>query len=67
MKKVIALLLALTLLLSGCGGEESYSATEPEENITQTEQTEPTEVVEEIGCSGTDAMPWYNAQVTDFG
>ena len=67
MKKVMALLLALTLLLTGCGGKESSRTEEPEQDITETAQTEPTEVLEEIGCAGTDAMPWYNAEVTDFG
>lgn len=26
-----------------------------------------TEPIEEIGCAGTDAMPWYNAEIADFG
>ena len=66
MKKVIALLLAFTLLLSACGGKESSYTAEPETDITTIEQTEPTETLEELGCAGTDAMPWENAEVVDF-
>ena len=66
MKKPIALLLVLTLLLSGCSGKESSYALEPEQNVVETEQTEPTEALEQIGCAGTDAMPWKNAEVVDF-
>ena len=64
MKKVIALLLALTLLLTGCSGKESSYTAEPETDIAKMELTEPTE---ELGCAGTDAMPWYNDEVADFG
>ena len=64
MKKVIALLLVLTLLLSGCSGKESSYEAEPETDIAKMELTEPTE---ELGCAGTDAMPWYNDEVADFG
>ena len=63
MKKYLAVFLVL-MLLSGCGGKESSYAAEPETDIATMEQTEPTE---ELGCAGTDAMPWYNAEVTDFG
>lgn len=64
MKKVIALLLVLTLLLSGCSGKESFYAAETDTDIAEMEPTEPTE---ELGCAGTDAMPWYNDEVADFG
>ena len=64
MKKVIALLLVLTLLLSGCSGKESSYEAEPETDIAKMELTEPTE---ELGCAGTDAMHWYNDEVADFG
>lgn len=66
MKKAIALLLALTMLLSGCSGTESSYAAEPIENVAQTEQIEATEESDEIICTGTDAMPWENAEVVDF-
>lgn len=64
MKKAIAFLLALTLLLSACGGKESSYTAEPETDIAAMEQTQPTE---ELGCDGTDAMPWKNTGVTEFG
>jgi len=67
MKRIIALLLVLTLLLSSCSGKESSCEAEPEQNLVEMEQTESTEALEQIGCAGTDAMPWYNAEVTDFG
>ena len=72
MKKAMAVLLALTLLLSACGGKESSYVEEPEEDLAQTEQAQPTEDLEEIGCAETDAvpwdtMPWNNAEITDFG
>ena len=64
MKKMIALLLVLTLLLSGCSGKESSYTAELETDIAKMELTKPTE---ELGCAGTDAMPWYNAEIVDFG
>lgn len=66
MKKVIALLLAVTLLLSACSGKESFYTAEPETAIATIEQTEPTEALEELECAGIDAMPWENAEVVDF-
>ena len=67
MKKPIALLLAVTLVLSGCGGKEISYEAKPKQEVVETEQTEPTEALEQIECAGTDAMPWENAEVADFG
>ena len=61
MKKAIALLLVLTLLLTGCSGKENTPVAEPVQN------TEPVVTEETLGCAGTDDMPWYNAEIADFG
>lgn len=61
MKKAIALFLTLTLLLTGCSGKENAPVAETEQN------TEPAVTEETLGCAGTDDMPWYNAEITDFG
>ena len=64
MKRIIVWILTACLLLSGCSGKGSSYTAETEQDTTSSEKTEP---IEEIGCAGTDAMPWYNAEVTDFG
>ena len=64
MKRIIVWILTACLLLSGCSGKESSYTAEPETDIAKMELTEPTE---ELGCAGTDAMPWYNDEVADFG
>ena len=64
MKKVIALLLVLTLLLSGCSGKEISCEAEPEQNTEKTLVTEPKEAAPEA-CI--EPMPWENARVADFG
>ena len=65
MKRIIALLLVLALLLAGCSGKESTHTVPPELNTEPPVTAEPTE--EPLGCAGIDEMPWYNAEVTDFG
>ena len=71
MKKAIALLLVLMILLTGCSGQENLIVTEPELIVTEPElivtAPEQTESTEELDCAGTDEMPWYNAEITDFG
>ena len=64
MKRIIVWILTACLLLSGCSGKESSYTAEPETDIAKMERTEPTE---ELDCAGTDAMPWYNAEIADFG
>lgn len=64
MKKVIALLLVLTLLLSSCSGKESSYAAEPEQNTEKALVAEPKEAAPEA-CI--EPMPWENARVADFG
>ena len=64
MKKVIALLLALTLLLSACSGKESSYEAEPEQNTEKALVTEPKEAAPEV-C--VEPVPWENARVADFG
>ena len=63
MKKVIALLLALTLLLSACGGKENAYETEPEQTTEPPATTEPAVAVPPT-CG--EPAPWKNEQVTDF-
>ena len=63
MKKVIALLLALTLLLSACGGKENAYETEPEQTTEPPATTEPAVAVPPT-CG--EPAPWRNEQVTDF-
>ena len=63
MKKVIALLLALTLLLTGCGGK---SAAEPEQMVGIPTETEPAEEVAVVPPTCGEPAPWKNEQVTDF-
>lgn len=64
MKKVIALLLALTLLLSACRGKESSYEAEPEQDTEKAVVTEPKEAAPEV-C--VEPVPWENARVADFG
>ena len=64
MKRIIVWILTACLLLSGCSGKGSSYTAETEQDTTSSEKTEP---IEEIGCAGTDAMPWYNAEIVDFG
>jgi len=64
MKKVIGLLLALTLLLSACSGKESSYEAEPEQNTEKALVTEPKEAAPEV-C--VEPVPWENARVADFG
>lgn len=65
MKRVIALLLVLTLLLSGCSGKESSYAAEPEQFTEPPAVTEPAvEAVVPPTCG--EPAPWKNEQVTDF-
>ena len=64
MKRVIALLLVLTLLLSGCSGKEISCEAEPEQNTEKALVTEPKEAAPEA-CI--EPMPWENARVADFG
>ena len=64
MKRTIVWILTACLLLSGCSGKGSFYTAETEQETTSSEKTEP---IEEIGCAGTDAMPWYNAEIADFG
>lgn len=66
MKKAIALLLALTLLLTGCGGKENAYEAEPEQTVETPTETEPAEevAVEPPTCG--EPAPWKNEQVTDF-
>ena len=63
MKKAIALLLALTLLLSACGGKESAYEAEPEQITEPPATTEPAVAVPPT-CG--EPAPWKNEQVTDF-
>lgn len=64
MKKAIALLLALTLLLSACGGK---SAAEPEQTVGTPTETEPAEEVAVVPPTCGEPVPWKNEQVVDFG
>ena len=64
MKKVIALLLVLTLLLSGCSGKEISCEAAPEQNTEKALVTEPKEAAPEV-C--VEPVPWENARVADFG
>ena len=63
MKKAIALLLALTLLLSACGGKENSYETEPEQTTEPPATTEPAVAVPPT-CG--EPAPWKYEQFTDF-
>ena len=65
MKKTIALLLTVVLLLTGCSGKTTLDETVPEQT-TEPVATEAVTEETELGCAGTEAMPWKNAAVTDF-
>ena len=65
MKKWIALLLILTLLLDGCSGQESSYTAEQEQNTEKGGMTESKEVAAPEVCI--EPVPWENARVADFG
>lgn len=65
MKKWIALLLILTLLLGGCSGQESSYTAEQEQNTEKGGMTESKEVAAPEVCI--EPVPWENARVADFG
>lgn len=65
MKRIIALLLVLALLLAGCSGQESSSAAAPEQTVETSAVTE-----EPVGCIPPEPAikpePWEISPVNDF-
>ena len=64
MKRWILYLLAVALLLSGCGGKKTLGEPAPEQT-TEPVVTEPATEETKLICAG--IPPWKNAAVTDFG